>query len=147
MDLTPRLFLCARCYLQVVICTYCDRGNIYCSRSCAVDARKQSIREAGIRYQKSLKGRLKHALRQRRYMDKIRDLKKKMTHQGSNETAQNALLPSVKNKTEATKEKQVNSSPTCSLCHIKVSPLFRARFLRYGTSKKTHVLVSCLRPP
>ncbi len=75
MKLTPRLFLCALCYEQVIICTRCDRGNIYCSFSCSFTARKNSLREAGVRYQRSHKGRLNHALRQRHYMQRLREFK------------------------------------------------------------------------
>jgi hypothetical protein len=108
MELTPRLFLCARCYEQVIICTYCDRGNIYCSFLCSLTARKNSLREAGMRYQHSIKGRLKHALRQRHYMQRLRGLNNKMTHQGSGATSPDGLLPSVKNKAIKTDKRQTN---------------------------------------
>lgn len=147
MELTPRLFLCALCYEQVVICTHCDRGNIYCGFFCSFTARKNSLREAGVRYQRSIKGRLSHAERQRRYMQRRRDFKNKMTHQGSREIASDGLLPSVKNKTVKTGKKQIRESITCCLCNTPVSPLFRSRFLRYGAPKKTHSLLFCSRPP
>ena len=147
MELTPRLFLCALCYEQVIICTHCDRGNIYCGFSCSFTARKRSLREAGVRYQDSIKGRLNHPLRQRRYMQRLRDFKNKMTHQGSRETIPDGLLCSVKNKATKTNEKQVNAPTTCYLCHTAVASLLRSRFLRYGVPKRTHSLPSCLRPP
>lgn len=147
MELTPRLFLCALCYEQVVICTHCDRGNIYCGFSCSFTARKNSLREAGIRYQRSIRGRLNHALRQRHYMQRLRDFKNKLTHQGSRETTSDGLLPSVKNKTIKTDKRQINGPITCCLCHTRVSPLLRSRFLRYGVPKKAHSLLSCSRPP
>ena len=31
-DATARLYLCARCFVQVLICPCCDRGNIYCEQ-------------------------------------------------------------------------------------------------------------------
>lgn len=147
MELTPRLFLCALCYEQTIICTHCDRGNIYCGFFCSFTARKSALREAGLRYQRSIKGRLNHALRQRRYMQRQRDFKNKMTHQGSRETTSDGLLPSVKNKAIKTGKEQIKGSITCCLCYAPVSPLFRSRFLRYGTPKKAHSLLSCLRPP
>ena len=67
MESTARLYNCARCHCQVIICSYCDRGNIYCDKSCADLARKTSLRKAGKRYQRSYRGRLKHAERQRHY--------------------------------------------------------------------------------
>jgi hypothetical protein len=57
------LFLCKRCRDQVLICSYCDRGHVYCD-GCAEVARRQSRREAGKRYQATRKGRRAHAARQ-----------------------------------------------------------------------------------
>lgn len=147
MELTPRLFLCALCHEQVIICTYCDRGNIYCSFSCSLTARKNSLREAGNRYQHSIKGRLNHALRQRHYMQRLRAFKNKMTHQGSSETTPDGLLLSVKNKATKTDKRQINGPIICCLCHATVASLLRSGFLRYGASKKEHSLSSCSRPP
>lgn len=79
MENTARLYHCARCHRQVVICRHCDRGNIYCAQGCAEAARKEGLRAAGRRYQRSRQGRLRHAERQRRY----RARRQKVTHQGS----------------------------------------------------------------
>lgn len=67
-----RFFLCARpeCRAQSLICPPCDRGQIYCSKDCACQARRQAQREAGRRYQNSFQGRLNHARRQTRYRGK-----------------------------------------------------------------------------
>jgi hypothetical protein len=54
---TARLFLCAGCRAQVVICGHCDRNNRYCGRDCAQAARRASLRAAGKRYQRSRRGR------------------------------------------------------------------------------------------
>jgi hypothetical protein len=44
---TPaRLFLCRGCQVELLICSHCDRGQIYCAESCAQKARRQSQREA-----------------------------------------------------------------------------------------------------
>lgn len=82
MDDLPagRFFLCARCRAQVVLCSRCDRGNIYCGALCAQSCRRQFQRAAGDRYQRSAHGRLAHALRSRRYRHR-RALC--VTHQGS----------------------------------------------------------------
>lgn len=61
--LTGRFFLCGRCRLQVTICRSCDRGQRYCGQDCAHAARRESVREAGRRYQRSRRGRLAHAVR------------------------------------------------------------------------------------
>lgn len=147
MELTPRLFLCALCYEQVIICTHCDRGNIYCSVSCSSTARKNSLREAGSRYQRSHNGRLNHALRQRHYMQRLRQFKNKMTHQGSIGTTSDGLLPLVKNKATKTCKRHISGPIICCLCSSIVSPLLRSRFLRYGISKNAHSLPPCSRPP
>jgi hypothetical protein len=89
MENTARLFNCARCHCQVVICSHCDRGNIYCGRRCAEHARKTSSRSAGKRYQRTYRGRIKHAERQRRY----RALQNIVTHQRSASSPPNDSLP------------------------------------------------------
>lgn len=147
MELTPRFYLCALCFEQVLLCTRCDRGNIYCSRVCASIVRKKSLREAGIRYQDSLKGRLNHALRQRRYMQRVRACKNKMTHQGSCATARDGLLAPVKEEAMRTIKTQTSIPITCCLCRVAVSSLFRYRFLRYGAPKTRYSLLSFSKPP
>lgn len=64
---SARLFLCARCRAQVVLCSHCDRGNWYCGRACSRQAREASRRQAGRRYQASLPGRVAHARRMQRW--------------------------------------------------------------------------------
>ena len=43
----------ARCQAQVLVCSCCDRGQIYCTGGCAQEARHQAQRAAGGRYQAS----------------------------------------------------------------------------------------------
>ena len=74
-----RLFVCVGCRSQALICSCCDRGQIYCADDCADRARHHAQRAAGRRYQISRRGRLAHAVRARRY----RARGKKVTHQGS----------------------------------------------------------------
>ena len=88
MEATGRLFLCPCCRTQVVVCSRCDRGQIYCAAGCAEAARRASLQAAGRRYQKSRNGRLKHAERSRRY----RLRQQNVTHQGSMPPAQDDLL-------------------------------------------------------
>jgi hypothetical protein len=83
-----RLFLCARCRAQVVICSHCDRGHRYCADGCAWEARRGSQREAGRRYQKSRDGRFARAERNRRY----RARRKFVTHQGSPRQCSDGVL-------------------------------------------------------
>ena len=72
MKNAARLFTCASCRRQVVLCRRCDHGNIYCSRHCSGRARRRSVRLAGQRYQDSRRGCHKHAERQRRYRERRR---------------------------------------------------------------------------
>ncbi len=62
-----RLFLCAGCRGQVIICSCCDRGQIYCNGGCAPRARRQTLQAAGRRYQASPRGRRRHAARMGRW--------------------------------------------------------------------------------
>lgn len=87
METTGRLFLCACCRKQVLICRRCDRGQRYC-RNCAAQVRRARVREAGRRYQKSRQGRFVHAARSRRH----RSRNKKVTHQGSLDLANDVVL-------------------------------------------------------
>ena len=80
MEPTARLYLCARCRRQVVICSPCDRGHRYCGAGCARTARAESLHAGGQRYQNTHRGRHRHAERQRRYRQRQ---SKKVTHQGS----------------------------------------------------------------
>jgi len=76
---SSRLFLCARCRCVVVICSSCDRGQIYCSSDCSEIRRRETIRQAARRYQRSAIGARNHARRQARY----RSRQLKVTHHGS----------------------------------------------------------------
>jgi hypothetical protein len=68
VDGTPaRLFWCHGCRVQVLICSHCDRGHMFCVEGCAREARRHSQRDAGRRYQTSRRGRLNHAARSRRH--------------------------------------------------------------------------------
>jgi len=91
MNEPGRMFLCGRCRAQVVLCSRCDRGNVYCGPACSQARRRESVRAAGRRYQDSRTGRFAHASRARRYRVRCQNV----THQGSVATAADALLPAV----------------------------------------------------
>ena len=74
-----RLYNCARCAVQVRICSDCDRGNQYCAGDCARIRRRESRCRAGVRYQSSFRGALKHAARQSAWRVRTQIV----THQGS----------------------------------------------------------------
>lgn len=102
-DEPARRFLCARCRAPALVCSHCDRGQIYCAAGCAAVARQQSQRDAGRRYQGSLRGRFRHAARTRRWrerhallaMSAARSEKatpQSVTHQGSPLPPSDAVL-------------------------------------------------------
>ncbi len=74
---TYRLYNCQCCRMQVCICAQCDCGNLYCPGECADLSRRESVRRAGARYQRSFRGARKHAERQRRYRERR---KSEVTH-------------------------------------------------------------------
>ena len=90
MNRSARLFLCARCRDQVLLCSHCDHGQQYCSRACSSASRRERRREAAVRYQSSRRGRRRHAVRTACWRRQRRSLRQpgtlgdtdKVTHQG-----------------------------------------------------------------
>lgn len=80
IEASHRLYNCLRCGVQVQICRWCDRGNVYCEGACRATRRRESLQRAGRRYQDSFRGASHHAARQRRWR---RRREAKVTHQGS----------------------------------------------------------------
>ena len=120
---SARLFHCARCRRQVVICRRCDRGNIYCGRQCSHSARRESLGAAARRYQQSRAGRVKHAERQCRY----RSRQQKVTHQGSSASPPDDSLCA---ESRAVVLAQFGAILRCEFCKRRCSPLVRLDFLR-----------------
>ena len=85
-----RLFLCARCRDQVLLCSHCDHGQLYCSRACSFAGRHERRQQTARRYQRSRGGRLKHAAhsacwrtrRRSRHLACAAGAIDKVTHQG-----------------------------------------------------------------
>ena len=105
-DEPARRFLCARCRTPALVCSRCDRGQIYCATGCAAVARLQSQRDAGRRYQCSRPGRFMHAARTQRWRERQALLvvplagsemarPQSVTHQGSPAPASDAVLLAV----------------------------------------------------
>jgi hypothetical protein len=105
-DEPARRFLCARCRAPALVCSRCDRGQIYCATGCAAVVRQQSQRDAGRRYQCSRPGRFMHAARTQRWRERQALLAvpragpematpQSVTHQGSPTPASNAVLVAV----------------------------------------------------
>ncbi len=132
MKKSAREFNCARCHMQVIICSPCDRGNIYCGRDCSQYSRVLNHRIANQIYQKTLKGRQKHAERQRRYRQRLREKPNKVTDHGSNDLPPNDLLPRVPSEERSQKIEQ----PHCHFCRKAVSTFLRNGFLRHHQEGK-----------
>ena len=125
---SARLYNCAQCHSQVMICRHCDRGHIYCTE-CAPVARQDARNRAAARYQASDEGRAKHAARQRRYRER---LKYKVTHKASGDPRAWVVLvnewkqvKSVSCRTYLTK----SESLICHLCSNLCSPFLRSNYL------------------
>lgn len=91
-DQTGRLFLCARCQAQVLVCSHCDRGQRYCANGCAKITRRSRQREAGKRYQQSRVGQHKHAARMHQWRKRRAIAAKIVTYHGSPATPADAAL-------------------------------------------------------
>lgn len=127
MEITGRLFLCARCQAQVLICSPCDRGQIYCSRECSRLSRQEKMCAAGQRYQRTFKGGLFHAGRSRRY----RERQKNVTHQSSLSPPSDDLLALDSALAVATPEASV-TAPRCSTMHCHFCDRRLSTFVRIG---------------
>lgn len=144
MEPTPRLFLCMRCHKQVVLCSTCDHGQIYCGKVCAYFSRQKSLRLARQRYQKTFNGRRNHAACQARYREKLRN---KVTDHGSPPLRQDAPMQSLENKPEESEKEHPSSTRCCCFCKKHVSDWFRNDFLRRRNRKKPTRLRFCAQAP
>ena len=91
-DQPARFFLCARCRIQVIVCSHCDRGQRYCAGECASTTRRALQRDAGKRYQHGRPGRIKHALRTQSWRRRRAVRAQSVTHQGSPPVPSDAVL-------------------------------------------------------
>ena len=127
---SARLFLCAACRTQSLICSCCDRGQIYCAGDCAARARHRAQRAAGRRYQSSRRGRLAHADRTRRY----RARGKKVTHHGSPEPPRDDLLapgsPTIAGDAAIPEDRPRRAASHCHWCGRRCPAFVRREFLR-----------------
>jgi len=127
---SARLFICAECRTQALICSCCDRGQIYCAGDCRRLVRRRRQRAAGARYQISQRGRRAHAERASRY----RARREKVTHQGSPRPPQDDCLPSgsrpIASGTTTSGRRAWRWAPRCHWCGRRCPFLFRQGFLR-----------------
>lgn len=141
MEPTGRLYLCARCYAQVVICSACDRGQIYCGAQCSGAARRERQREAGRRYQQSRQGRHAHAGRSRRYRQRGEQI---VTHQGSATPVADDLLAAMPLRVLAHETSEVEekgcapAAPVCCCCGRPCAGAVRLDFLATAVRRRPY---------
>ena len=141
MNPSARMFHCARCHCQVIVCRHCDRGNVYCANGCADHARTDSLRRAAKRYRSTRPGRHSNADRQRRFRARQ---KQKVTHQGSPPVIRLALLLRALNARKSDQEDTRNRTGTviyCHFCQRECSCFLRSDFLRPPPRGKPHRLL------
>jgi hypothetical protein len=134
-DLRPdcRRFHCCRCQRVVYVCSHCDRGQRYCSETCRARARRATLRAAGARYQRTLRGRANHARRQSEYRRR-RAAAKKVTHHGCRRLqASGSVVPCARE--QAVQVVQRLQAPggeqlRCFVCGHGCEPWVRWDFLR-----------------
>ena len=133
---SARLYTCARCHHQVIICSHCDRGHRYCSGNCSTQSRQEKQQEANGRYQSTAKGRHYHATRQQHYRQRQ---KQKVTHQGSVDLAAYDLLLAEPEGEKAVKKAATSPLLTdksvhyCHFCGCRCMQQLRWVFLHQQT--------------
>jgi hypothetical protein len=108
------MYTCSHCQTLAVICRSCDRGNIYCSEECAAKKRRESWRASSKRYQATFAGKVKHAARQERYREAV---KEKVTQQGTHVEASVVSLETT-TETEAPHLVPDYARLQCTLCGV-----------------------------
>jgi len=138
MKPSARLYNCARCHCQVLICCFCDRGNVYCGEACAKPARLDTLHRARKKYQSSRAGRMVNALRQRRYRIRQRI---KVTQQGSTLHRCDDVLPLKKNSVNKFKRRRAVIDKTvmrCHFCQRECDVFLRLDFLAAPLRHRSH---------
>lgn len=130
MNPSARMYHCARCHCQVIVCRYCDRGNVYCANGCAEQARTASLRRAAKRFSTTRRGRHANAARQHRFRARQRA---KVTHHGSATNFNFALLLLALKTRESVQQHEPGGRETaiyCHHCHRPCDPFLRRDFVR-----------------
>lgn len=139
MAISARLYNCACCHQQVVLCSACDFGNVYCFDGCAEQQRERSIRLANKIYRNTPNGKRKAAERQARHRARARartatppcptpPAEKKVTHQGSEGDAPAA--PMV-----ASPKAGAKVMNRCHCCGKAVDDYLRRGFIRHSIAR------------
>lgn len=108
-----RFFLCGLCRRQAFVCRPCDRGQIYCSETCARQARRDRQREARRRHQATPRGRAMHANRNRCY----RTRKRCVTDQGPVDEGKKSLLLEMRAISDPNRPRSSTEFVELRFCH------------------------------
>ena len=137
MGHSARLYNCACCGQQVILCSHCDWGNRYCFDGCSKVARKESLGDAGRRYQNTRQGRINNAKRQAEYRIRqaLSELEPpptvdKVTHHGSEEGTPSASIEIDEQRGE---ECSFDSLYHCHRCGRVVDSYLRSGYSRYSS--------------
>ena len=151
MQDTSRVYPCLNCNCQTIICSRCDRGNIYC-KQCAPIMAIKTRQKANQRYQHTYQGRLKHAARQNRYRELI---KHKVTYQGSKRISFCDLLNKKRKcviTNFASDKKRKSKDVFCHYCGEHCSAVLRDDYLtdlnrnRKRKGAYNDIFINLLRP-
>lgn len=136
-----RLYTCVGCFKQITICSYCDRGNIYCTKACSMLHRKSSMKVAGQRYQNTRNGRHHHAQRQSLYKKRKMQNKNLMTHHTSAAPlcCDSLRVTLTNNETDSIKEK-CTKSLCCNFCGRACSVFVRQHYFSKKAAKKRKII-------
>lgn len=132
MEPSARLYRCACCHQLVVLCSRCDRNNIYCFDGCSEKQRTRSLRAANKTYRGTFKGKSNAADRQARFRARAReraaespDPENKVTHQGSEADTPPAPMDSDLREGGMAMDR-------CHCCGQPVYVFLRSGFLRHS---------------
>ena len=132
---SARMFHCARCHCQVMVCRRCDRGQVYCPGGCAEQARTASMRRAGKRYRATRGARHANADRQRRFRARQRE---KVTHHGSAGRERLAVLHRARKNPRPLLHQRTDTAIFCHVCLRECDPFVRRDFLRPAQRGAAH---------
>jgi hypothetical protein len=145
--ISARRFVCARCQAEVVVCNACDRGRRYCGSECSSQARGESLRKAGRRYQSGSAGSVAHARRARRYRHRRRWPPQQqpppplplllpppntVTHQSSQAAGESDVLAVTLNEVAQRTDCEASRQWQCCWCARTGHSEVRRDFLRRG---------------
>lgn len=130
-----RRYLCPRCSAVCYICSCCDRGQIYCGKSCSADARTESLRRAGKKYRQSFVGALNNAARQAAWRARRAQ---KVTQRAPLRPPTPVMVEAAAVTTNGTRA--VASGITCVVCgHVSPKDLVRLDFVRRRGRNAPHL--------